>query len=112
MMKARNKIVPTNKKFCPIRNVMVILGGKWAFPIVYTLMNGKMRFTEIERSIEGINTRMLVKELKSMEKHQIIERKAFATVPPTVEYSLTMKGEKLKSILLEMYNWADEFEQK
>lgn len=53
---------------------------------------------------------MLVKELKSMGMHQIVERKAFATVPPMVEYALTAKGEKLKPILLEMYNWANEFE--
>jgi DNA-binding HxlR family transcriptional regulator len=111
MINTTNKIIPLDKKFCPIRDVMGVLGGKWAFPIVYTLMKGKMRFTEIERNIIGINTRMLVKELKSMEKHQIVERKAFATVPPTVEYSLTAKGEKLKPILLEMYNWANEYEQ-
>lgn len=111
MTKTTKKTVPLNKKFCPIREVMGILGGKWAFPIIYTLMNGKMRFTDIERSIDGINTRMLVKELKSMESHQIIERKAYATVPPTVEYTLTEKGKKLKPILMEMHNWSKAFEQ-
>ena len=37
-----------------------------------------------ERSIEGINTGMLVKELKMLESNKIINRKAFATIPPTL----------------------------
>ncbi len=94
---------------CPIRDVLEILGGKWAFSIVYALLDGKKRFKELERSIEGINTRMLVKELKSMEANKIITREAYATVPPTVEYTLTPKGKKLEPILAELYKWGKEF---
>ena len=94
---------------CPIRDVLEILGGKWAFSIVYALLDGKKRFKELERSIEGINTRMLVKELKSMEANKIMTREAYATVPPTVEYTLTPKGKKLEPILAELYKWGKEF---
>jgi len=98
-----------NEDSCPIREVMDILGGKWAFSIVYALLYEKKRFKELERCIQGINTRMLVKELKSMEKNRILTRKAFATIPPTVEYSLTEKGMKLEPILAELYKWGKEF---
>ena len=110
-----NQVVKTKTIFsineinCPVRDVLDILGGKWAFSIVYALLDGKKRFKELERTIEGINTRMLVKELKSMEKNGIVVRHAFATVPPTVEYTLTEKGEKLKSILAELYKWGMEY---
>lgn len=98
-----------NENSCPIREVLEILGGKWAFSIVYALLYGKKRFKELERSIEGINTRMLVKELKSMETHKILIREAFATIPPTVEYSLTEKGMKLEPVLAELYKWGKEY---
>ena len=98
-----------NNNNCPIREVLDILGGKWAFPIVYSLLDGKKRFKELERSIEGINTRMLVKELKCMEENKILIREAFATIPPTVEYTLTEKGKKLEPILAELYKWGKEF---
>ena len=98
-----------NENNCPIREVLDILGGKWAFSIVYALLDGKKRFKELERSIEGINTRMLVKELKSMEENKILIREAFATIPPTVEYTLTEKGKKLEPILAELYKWGKEF---
>ena len=102
-------LLKINALNCPIRDVLEILGGKWAFSIVYALLDGKKRFKELERSIEGINTRMLVKELKSMEANKIITREAYATVPPTVEYTLTEKGKKLEPILAELYKWGKEF---
>jgi len=98
-----------NEIDCPVREVLDILGGKWAFSIVYALLDGKKRFKELERFIEGINTRMLVKELKSMEANKIVIREAFATIPPTVEYSLTEKGRKLEPILNALYSWGKEF---
>jgi len=99
-------IFKINEINCPIKDVLNILGGKWAFSIVYALLDGKKRFKELERTITGINTRMLVKELKSMEVNEIVVREAFATVPPTVEYSLTEKGKNLEPILAELYKWG------
>jgi DNA-binding HxlR family transcriptional regulator len=97
------------EKKCSLKDVLDIIGGKWAMPIIYHLSKGKMRFKELERSIEGINTRMLVKELKNMESNGIITREVFATVPPTVEYSLTFKGEKLLPSIKSLHSWGQEF---
>jgi DNA-binding HxlR family transcriptional regulator len=78
-------------------------------PIIYILSKGKLRFKEIERNVEGINTRMLVKELKNLEANGIITREVFATVPPTVEYTLTLKGEKLLPSIKSLHNWGQAF---
>lgn len=78
-------------------------------PIIYILSKGKMRFKEIERSVEGINTRMLVKELKNMEINGIVTREVFPTVPPTVEYTLTEKGGKLLPSIISLHQWGEEF---
>jgi DNA-binding HxlR family transcriptional regulator len=94
------------EKICDIQTALAILGGKWTFLIIYTLLDGKKRFKELERSVTGINTRMLVKELKSLEEHKILIREAFATVPPTVEYSLTEKGRDLKTTMENLHKWT------
>jgi DNA-binding HxlR family transcriptional regulator len=104
-----NKKMKISEKTCSLREVLDIIGGKWAMPIIYILSKGKMRFKELERSVEGINTRMLVKELKNMEANGIITREVFATVPPTVEYTLTNKGQKLMPSIVSLYNWGQEF---
>lgn len=102
-MKKFEKIQDTR---CPVRTTLDMIGGKWSFAIIYSLLEGTKRFKELERSIEGINTRMLVKELKALESWGIINRKAYAEVPPKVEYSLTEKGLELQPVLTEIQNWA------
>ena len=104
-----NKKIKISEKTCSLKEVLDIIGGKWSMPIIYHLSKGKLRFKELERSVEGINTRMLVKELKNMEANEIITRHVFATVPPTVEYQLTTKGEKLMPSIVSLYQWGKEF---
>ena len=104
-----NKNAKKSEHKCSLKDVLDIIGGKWAMPIIYILSKGKMRFKELERSIEGINTRMLVKELKNMEANGILTREIFATVPPTVEYTLTDKGKKLLPSIESLYKWGQEF---
>jgi DNA-binding HxlR family transcriptional regulator len=104
-----NKKIKVSEKHCSLREVLDIIGGKWSMPIIYILSKGKMRFKELERNIEGINTRMLVKELKNMEANGILTREVFATVPPTVEYALTTKGEKLLPSIVSLHKWGLEY---
>jgi len=95
---------------CPIRNTVELIGGKWTFSIIYILMTeGTKRFKELEKRIEGINTRMLVKELKTLEQNGIIIRKVYSEVPPKVEYSLSEKGFALKNILEELKAWGKQY---
>jgi DNA-binding HxlR family transcriptional regulator len=103
------KKLKITEQSCSLKEVLEIIGGKWAMPIIYILSKGKLRFKEIEKSIEGINTRMLVKELKNMQANGIITREVFATVPPTVEYTLTKKGHKLIPSITSLHNWGKEF---
>ena len=105
---ARKKVAKVQHK-CTLKDILDILGGKWVIPIIYALFDGKRRFNELERNIPNINTRMLVKELKNLQKNGVVVREAFATVPPTVEYSLTLKGKKLKPIITDLYQWGQEF---
>jgi DNA-binding HxlR family transcriptional regulator len=104
-----NKKNNISEKSCSLRDVLDIIGGKWSMPIIYILSKGKLRFKEIERSIEGINTRMLIKELKNMESNGILTREVFATVPPTVEYALTEKGLKLLPSIISLHQWGQEY---
>lgn len=102
---SKKKFKPSENK-CTIEGIMSVIGGKWSMPIIYTLFSGKKRFSELERSLPSINTRMLVKELKSLEEYKVVKREAFATVPPTVEYSLTERGKELEPLVLDLYKWG------
>lgn len=103
------KKIKKSENRCALQEILDVIGGKWSMSIIYALFQGTKRFSELERLIPGINTRMLVKELKNMESNGIVVRKVYATVPPTVEYTLTIKGEKLEPIINELYKWGLEY---
>lgn len=104
-----DKNLKKSEEKCALQEILDVIGGKWSMSIIYALFTGKKRFSELERLIPGINTRMLVKELKNMEVNGIVTRQVFATVPPTVEYTLTIKGQKLEPIINELYKWGLEY---
>lgn len=103
------KKIKKSEEKCTIDGIMSVIGGKWAMSIIYALFSGTKRFSELQREIPNINTRMLVKELKNMEENGIVVREVFATVPPTVEYTLTTKGKKLEPAINELYKWGRDF---
>lgn len=104
-----DKNLKKSEEKCALQEILDVIGGKWSMSIIYAMFTGKKRFSELERLIPGINTRMLVKELKNMEVNGIVTRQVFATVPPTVEYTLTTKGQKLEPIINELYKWGLEY---
>lgn len=106
-MKKNLKKISTATKECPFRQTLETLEGKWKFAIIYELLKkDSYRFKELERQIEGITPRMLIKELKALEKSDIIFRKQYPTIPPKVEYSLTKHGTTLEPIMTVMSNWG------
>ena len=104
IMKENNLQKSTHR--CTLHEILDIIGGKWAIPIIFTLFQGTKRFNELQKQVHHINTRMLVKELKHLHANGIIHREAIATVPPTVNYSLTTKGQDLKPALEAILQWG------
>ncbi len=93
---------------CPIAASIDVIGGKWKPIIIWLLMQESRRFGELHRSIPGIALKVLSRHLKELESDGIVNRKAFAEVPPRVEYSLTVKGRSLTDIMKALANWSNE----
>lgn len=91
---------------CSIEKSLEILNGKWSFLILRDLFGGTKRFGELLKSLPGISPKTLSERLKAFEEKGILTRKAYPTVPPTVEYTLTEKGESLGPIIKAMKLWG------
>jgi DNA-binding HxlR family transcriptional regulator len=87
---------------CPVTACAEILAGKWTILLIRDLSEGRSRFCELERSLDGISPRTLSLRLRALEEQGIVERKTFPEVPPRVEYSLTEKGRGLVPIIEDM----------
>ena len=67
-----------------------------------------MRFNALLRQIDGLSQKVLSQTLKRLERDGLVNRKAFATVPVTVEYSMTPLGATLAESLTVVINWAQD----
>lgn len=94
-----------------IRNVAEIFSGKWSFLVIEQLHIGTMRFNELQKAL-GVSTKSLTDTLRHLEENGIINREVKATVPVTVEYSLTEKGRGFDNVLLAMKEWETEWNGK
>lgn len=65
-----------------------------------------MRFSELERRIEGVTQKMLIQQLKQLESDGIVSRKLYPQVPPKVEYALTDLGRALGPSMDALVQWA------
>ncbi|MCM3004220.1 winged helix-turn-helix transcriptional regulator [Priestia koreensis] len=97
---------------CSVEEVINVLGGKWSFHVLKELFDGTRRFGEIRKSIKGISPKALTDTLRHFEDNGIVEREIHATVPVTVEYSLTDKGASLNLVLREMKIWGSKWSVK
>ncbi len=92
---------------CPVEGVLDLMDGKWKGVILYHLLSGTLRFSEIRRKLTTITQRMLTKQLRELEEDGLITRTVFAVVPPRVDYALSAKGESLRPVLVAMKDWGD-----
>jgi DNA-binding HxlR family transcriptional regulator len=86
-----------------------IVCGKWTLLVIRDLAEGRSRFCELERSLEGISPRTLSLRLRALEEQGIVERQTFPEVPPRVEYALTTKGRALVPLIEDMRTYGREW---
>ena len=109
-MKAANMHVPVGphvSESCRfVTTVLARIGDKWAVLVVRLLGDGAMRFSELQRRIDGISQRMLTLTLRGLERDGLVSRTVQATVPPRVDYELTELGVSLLAPVKALGDWA------
>jgi DNA-binding HxlR family transcriptional regulator len=85
-----------------------VLEGKWKMVIIFQLFAAKqpLRFSELERRVEGVNQKMLIQQLKELERDEIVIRKIYPQVPPKVEYALSEMGVALGPSIECLIDWT------
>ncbi len=106
MVLDRKLIVTSDDVYCPVRATLALLGQKWILHIIYELTSGKRRFNELADVVGGCNSRTLRDRLKTLETLDIVHRRIVETMPPWVEYELTMKGKELAKALTGLEAWG------
>jgi len=92
---------------CLLDGTMQLLGKKWVLFAINSIGNhGTIRFTDLNKELNGISPSTLSLILGKLEKYGVVDRKVFPEIPPRVEYSLTADGENLRKAIVPLFIWA------
>lgn len=97
---------------CPVSTTIHLIGGKYKSLILWHLVEGTLRFSQLRRLVTGATPKMLTQQLRELEADGLVRREVYPVVPPKVEYSLTEKGRSLKPILQAMFEWGSNLLQE
>lgn len=95
--------------WCPVARTAELIGNKWTPLILRDLSEGQRRFSQLERSLQGISPKTLSERLKRLEEAQILTRRCYPEVPPRVEYALTPKGDALMPVIESMRQYGQQW---
>lgn len=91
---------------CPVTFVMEKIGGYWKPIILFNLLSGPRRYSELKRSISTITEKVLIQHLKQLEEDGLLVRRSRPVVPPYVTYELSKAGKAMRPVLYAMAEWA------
>lgn len=91
---------------CPVSTTLHMIGGKYKGLILWHLMGGTLRFSQLRGVVAGATPKMLTQQLRELEGDGLITRTVYPVVPPKVEYALTEKGRSLRPVLEGMFAWG------
>lgn len=95
-----------------LARALLILQERWVLFIIKGLLDGPLGFNELSRRASGVNTTTLSSRMELLEKHGIVEKTVFSTIPPKTSYALTPKGKALKPIISAIAQWASRYSSK
>lgn len=90
----------------PVRDALDVINGKWKLPIIISIGVGNERFTDIQESIAGLTPKVLAKELKDLEQHQLIKRIIIDDYPVKISYKLETYADTLTPIIYALKDWG------
>ncbi|MET0551294.1 MAG: helix-turn-helix domain-containing protein [Xanthomonas sp.] len=96
---------------CGLEAALSVLGGKWKPLILYNLAKHVHRYGELRRAIGGVTDKVLIQQLKELERDQVVARIDFQEIPPRVEYALTPFGQSLAAALAGLCEWGTQHMQ-
>jgi DNA-binding HxlR family transcriptional regulator len=92
---------------CGVVYALNLIGGRWKPTILFSLLDGQKRYTQLLKNIPGISERMLAAQLRELEKDALVKRTVYAEVPQRVEYELTALGMTAAPLLQHMSDWGN-----
>lgn len=90
----------------PIERTLSVLSGRWKAVILDVLRDGPQRTCELENRIVGVSQKVLIEQLRALERHGLVSRQPVVTDLQGITYQLTPLGESLRPVLESLIEWG------
>jgi DNA-binding HxlR family transcriptional regulator len=94
---------------CPVKATTKVMAGKWKVAILWHLSFGRKRFAQIRNLLAGVSEKVLTEQLRQLEKDGVVRRLVTRSVPPRVDYELTVAGNDLVPVMQAMCDWGSKY---
>jgi DNA-binding HxlR family transcriptional regulator len=84
------------------------IGDRWSLLVIDALMDGPLRFADLQRDVPGIATNVLTHRLRHLESHRLVVASPYSGRPPRYSYSLTQSGRALAGAMHLLAQWSAE----
>ena len=93
---------------CPIARSLDVVGDPWTLLVVREALFGVRRFDDFVDRL-GIPRNTLTSRLATLVEAEVFERRAYQGSPVRYEYVLTPKGIALRSVIVSLLQWGDDW---
>ena len=89
-----------------VHRALAVLGRAWAGAVLWAMLDGAERFTEIRSAAPGISDAVLTARLREVCFHGLAERHVEPGPPVVVRYRLTGAGRATRPVLEALRDFA------
>lgn len=97
---------------CPVATTVSLIGNKWKLLILRDILGGPKRFSDLLKSLEGINQKVLAENLRQVEADGLVIRIVHQEKPPCVQYRLSELGEEMRPLIHQMEQWGLRYKER
>jgi DNA-binding HxlR family transcriptional regulator len=83
-----------------------VLGDRWSLPILSTLLQGPLRYTEIHEQLPALAPNILTARLRKLERDGVLIATRYSDRPVRFDYRLTPDGASLARPIELLSAWA------
>jgi DNA-binding HxlR family transcriptional regulator len=90
----------------PLAHALERIGERWTLLIVDALLDGPLRFNELQQALPGIAPNVLSGRLRHLEREALLLARPYSERPPRFAYELTSSGRELAGALRLLSAWG------
>lgn len=99
-------LAPADPLPASVSGAMAIVGDRWSLAVIAALLDGPLRYGELQARLESIAPNILSARLRKLADEGIVIAVPYSRRPPRVEYRLSGDGQELSDLLHALAAWG------